>query len=52
MTKVEKYQHLIKFFNQQDGDRELCEMLSIMAGKGPTSDGDSQSRVFHIQDIQ
>lgn len=50
MTKVEKFQNLIKFFNQQDGDRELCEMLSIMAGKGPSSDEESriQSRIFHI----
>lgn len=50
MKKVEKYQNLIRFFNQQDGDRELTEMLSIMAGQGPTSEGDSSTRVFHIQD--
>jgi hypothetical protein len=50
MKKTERYQKIIKFFNCQDGDRELCEMLQIMSGDGPTymQEGLTPSRVFHI----
>lgn len=36
--RVEKLSQLIKFFNQQDGDQEFCNMLSIIAGEGPSSE--------------
>lgn len=38
---------VIKFFNHQDGDIELLNMMSIMSGSGPTEDA-QKSRVFHI----
>ena len=32
---IEKYLHILQFFNAQDGDLEFTNMLGIMGGLGP-----------------
>ena len=41
---------VLRFFQKQDGDIELWNMISIMNGGGPSEETDS-SRVLHISDI-
>ena len=36
--KLERMVKIIRFFNQQDGDLEFCNMMSIMSGNGPSED--------------
>lgn len=43
--KFEKIISVIRFFNQQEGDVELCNMLAIMSGQGPIQEG---GKIFHI----
>ena len=50
MKRPERLCEVLRFFNSQEGDTEIENMVHIMGGMGGPKT--SEGAVFHIQDAQ